>query len=380
MQITLRGVTKRFGRTEALREVNVTIGDGEFFTLLGPSGCGKTTTLRIIAGFYPADEGDVLFDGRPVNDLPPSERNIGIVFQNLALWPHMTVHQNVAYGLKLKRVPKQEISRRVAEALDKVGLAGFDRRYPGQLSGGQQQRVALARALVLNPGVLLLDEPLSSLDAKVRLRLRAEIRKLQQELKITTVCVTHDQEEALTMSDRIAVMNEGRVLQVGTPRDLYERPTTVFVADFVGANNLLKGTAVPGEGNLCAVETPAGTIVGQASHSGERPGRGEPAVAAVRPESLSVVEEEAGSQAPPDAGLNRLSGRVSFFSYMGNTLRYEIEVAGGVVVKADVRDPVHHALRPIGSTVSLSFPVRSTLILPGAATSDAPQPRAGEVR
>ncbi|MGE5508032.1 MAG: ABC transporter ATP-binding protein [Chitinophagales bacterium] len=375
MRITLIDVTKRFGRTEALKEANLTINDGEFFTLLGPSGCGKTTTLRIIAGFHKADEGEVLFDERRMNDEPPSRRNIGIVFQNLALWPHMTVKQNIAYGLRLRRVPKAEIDQRIVTVLDKVGLAGFQDRYPGQLSGGQQQRVALARALVLNPGVLLLDEPLSSLDAKVRLRLRTEIRKLQQELRITTVCVTHDQEEALTMSDRIAVMNEGRVLQVGTPRDLYERPTSVFVADFVGANNMLRGQSRPAAGEIFQVETAAGLIAGVTSVPTELE-PGQPAVAAFRPETGLLVEREISEQ--ERAELNLLRGRVAFFSYMGNTLRYEVEIAGGVSVKLDVRDPGRHTLHPIGSEVVVAFPVRSTLVIPDPPAARPAVLKAGE--
>ncbi|MGE5553118.1 MAG: ABC transporter ATP-binding protein [Betaproteobacteria bacterium] len=386
MQITLRNVTKRFGRTEALKDVSLTIGDGDFFTLLGPSGCGKTTTLRVIAGFHPADEGDVFFDQQRVNDLPPSRRNIGIVFQNLALWPHMTVRQNVAYGLRLRRIPKLEIERRVRDSLDKVGLAGFEDRYPGQLSGGQQQRVALARALVLNPGVLLLDEPLSSLDAKVRLRLRAEIRKLQQDLKITTVCVTHDQEEALTMSDCIAVMSEGRVLQVGTPRELYQRPASVFVADFVGANNLVWGTVQAVADGRCRLATPAGTIVGVAATGEARLSEGQPAAAAFRPEAVTLAEDADGGRGEATEGVNLLSGQVAFSSYMGNNLRYEVAVSEGIVAKVDIRDPVRHTVRPLGARVTLSFPVESTLIIPDGATAgsghaagDAPG-KVGEAR
>src|SRR5262245_7559852 len=217
------------------------VRDGGLFTLLGPSGCGKTTLLRLLAGFYQPDSGEIRFGDRVVSGLAPYERNIGMVFQNYALWPHMTVDGNVAYGLRLPRLRPTDTTRRPAEGLRKVNLAGFEARYPGQLSGGQQQRVALARALVLNPDILLLDEPLSNLDAKIRIQVRAEIRKLQQELGITTIYVTHDQEEALSLSDRVAVMKDGRVLQVGVPKEIYERPRTRFVADFVGTNNLLPG-------------------------------------------------------------------------------------------------------------------------------------------
>ena len=215
------------------------VKDGEFLTLLGPSGCGKTTTLRMIAGFERPDRGEILFDGRPVNDLPPYERNIGIVFQDYALFPHMTVFKNVAFGLEMKGLPKMEIERKVRWALEVVGLTGFENRYPEQLSGGQQQRVALARALVVEPEVLLLDEPLSNLDAKIREKLRGEIKRIQRELGITTLYVTHDQEEAMAISDRIAVMNFGKVEQVGKPLELYYRPRTEFVARFLGLSNIL---------------------------------------------------------------------------------------------------------------------------------------------
>jgi len=218
----------------AVDGASLEIGEGELFTLLGPSGCGKTTLLRLMAGFYAADAGEIWFGERRVDALRPYERNIGMVFQNYALWPHMTVRANVAYGLKLKKLGAAAIAERVAAGLEKVNLTGLELRYPGQLSGGQQQRVALARALVLNPDILLLDEPLSNLDAKIRVQVRAEIRKLQKDLGITTVYVTHDQEEALSLSDRVAVMRDGRILQVASPQELYERPAGRFVADFVG--------------------------------------------------------------------------------------------------------------------------------------------------
>jgi iron(III) transport system ATP-binding protein len=218
MRVAVRNLTKRFGSNAVVSGINLAIEEGEMFTLLGPSGCGKTTLLRLIAGFYSADEGDILFDERRVNDTPPHERGIGMVFQNYALWPHMTVSENVAYGLKLQKIDPSKIAEQVKSGLEKVKLTGLGDRYPGQLSGGQQQRVALARALVLNPKILLLDEPLSNLDAKIRIQVRAEIRKLQKELGITTVYVTHDQEEALTLSDRIAVFNKGKVLQIGPPK------------------------------------------------------------------------------------------------------------------------------------------------------------------
>ncbi|HSB73216.1 MAG TPA: ABC transporter ATP-binding protein, partial [Candidatus Methylomirabilis sp.] len=241
MNIRLRDMVKRFGALEAVSHVSLDVQDGELFTLLGPSGCGKTTILRLIGGFHKPDHGEIYFGDREVSAMPPYERNIGMVFQNYALWPHMTIFDNVAYGLKIKKTTQGEIAKKVNHSLSLVNLTGLEKRYPGQLSGGQQQRVALARALVLNPDVLLLDEPLSNLDAKIRQQVRAEIRKLQKDLAITAIYVTHDQEEALTLSDRIAVLDHGKIQQIGSPRDLYQRPENSFVADFIGINNLIAG-------------------------------------------------------------------------------------------------------------------------------------------
>src|SRR5207253_10106988 len=260
MKIRLDHVVKRFGAVTAVDGARLEIGDGELFTLLGPSGCGKTTLLRLMAGFYAPDGGEIWFGERRVDGLRPYERNIGMVFQNYALWPHMTVRANIAYGLKLRKLGGAAIAERVAAGLDKVNLAGLELRYPGQLSGGQQQRVALARALVLNPDILLLDERLSNLDAKIRVQVRAEIRKLQRDLGITTIYVTHDQEEALSLSDRVAVMQEGRVVQVAPPKELYERPTSRFVADFVGTNNFIAGVCRGELGAHVAVDTAIGVL------------------------------------------------------------------------------------------------------------------------
>jgi len=352
MKIAVREVIKRFGAVAAVDGVSLEIADGELFTLLGPSGCGKTTLLRLIAGFYRPDAGAIVFGDRIVNDIPPHARNIGMVFQNYALWPHMTVFQNVAYGLRLRRLPGDALRERVAEGLRKVNLVGLESRYPGQLSGGQQQRVALARALVLNPDILLLDEPLSNLDAKIRVQVRAEIRTLQRELGITTVYVTHDQEEALSLSDRVAVMRDGRVLQLGAPRELYERPRTRFVADFVGTNNLIPGTVKGQAGEVLFVETVLGPIMARAVGS---VGAGRTCVLAIRPENVTIG---AGG-----GDGNRVPGRVALTAYLGNTLRYDVE-AGGMTLKADIRDAWHHEALPIGTSVTLSFPSSVTLALP----------------
>jgi iron(III) transport system ATP-binding protein len=347
--ISVEGAVKRFGAVTAVDRADLTVADGELFTLLGPSGCGKTTLLRLLAGFYQPDEGEIRFGDRVVSGLAPYERNIGMVFQNYALWPHMTVRSNIVYGLRLRKLPPAEIEARLAEGLRKVNLVGFESRYPGQLSGGQQQRVALARALVLNPDILLLDEPLSNLDAKIRVQVRTEIRKLQQDLGITTIYVTHDQEEALSLSDRVAVMKDGRVLQVGVPRELYERPRTRFVADFVGTNNLLPGQVTERRGDTLIVDTALGRL--EAIPNGAVGGR---CVLAIRPENVTIAV------APPATG-NVVRGRISLTSYLGNTLRYDVETGGGPILKADIRDPWHHDPLPIGREVALSFPASVTL-------------------
>jgi ABC-type Fe3+/spermidine/putrescine transport system ATPase subunit len=351
VKIHLREVEKRFGEVRAVDRVTLEIADGELFTLLGPSGCGKTTLLRMIAGFYPVDHGEIRFGDRRVDGLPPYERNIGMVFQNYALWPHMTVAANITYGLKLRKLGAGEIARRLEDGLRKVNLTGLDRRYPGQLSGGQQQRVALARALVLNPDILLLDEPLSNLDAKIRVQVRAEIRTLQRELGITTVYVTHDQEEALSLSDRVAVMRDGRVLQVAAPKELYERPVTRFVADFVGTNNFIGGVCRGVTGGHVLVDTPLGPLRGRPSSAVRVDAR---CVLAVRPENI-----ELGGQ-----GENAVEGTVVLVSYLGSVLRYDIATTVGFLLKADIHDPWHHVPLAPGQPVRLTFPSSVALTLP----------------
>jgi ABC-type Fe3+/spermidine/putrescine transport system ATPase subunit len=273
-----------------------------------------------------------------------------MVFQNYALWPHMTVRANITYGLRIRKLPGGEIAARVAAGLARVNLTGLEERYPGQLSGGQQQRVALARALALNPDILLLDEPLSNLDAKIRVQVRGEIRRLQQELGITTVYVTHDQEEALSLSDRVAVMRDGRVLQVAPPKELYERPASRFVADFVGTNNFLAGVCRQVAADVTVVETAIGPVRAR-RHGDVQPGGR--CVLAIRPETIGL-----GRASP-----NRFSGRVVLASYLGNTLRYDLELPGGTVLKLDVRDPWHHDILPAGRVVEISFPASAALPL-----------------
>ncbi|MGE5639930.1 MAG: ABC transporter ATP-binding protein [Clostridia bacterium] len=350
MQISAHDIVKRFGDNEVVGRSSFSIGEGELFTLLGPSGCGKTTLLRLIAGFYAPDEGEIRFDGKRVNDVPPHKRGIGMVFQNYALWPHMTVEENVSYGLKLRDTGSPEMKSRVAAILEKVRLEKYGARYPGQLSGGQQQRVALARALVLNPKILLLDEPLSNLDAKVRIQVRAEIRKLQKELGITTVYVTHDQEEALTLSDHIVVFNQGRIFQMGTPKDLYERPTNRFVADFIGINNLVDGTVRESNAGFTAVDTEVGLLRALPNEALKAGGK---CTLCVRPENIALGF-------PSDS--NSVKGKITFAAYLGHTLRYDVEV-GRVVFKVDIRDPWHHEPLALGAEVDLSFAASGTVAI-----------------
>jgi ABC-type Fe3+/spermidine/putrescine transport system ATPase subunit len=375
VNIRLQGLVKHFGGVTAVDRATLEIGDGELFTLLGPSGCGKTTLLRLVAGFSTPDAGEIWFGERRVERLAPYERNIGMVFQNYALWPHMTVRGNVTYGLRLRRLGADDIRTRLDGALRKVNLGGLEDRYPGQLSGGQQQRVALARALVLNPDILLLDEPLSNLDAKIRVQVRGEIRKLQHDLGITTLYVTHDQEEALSLSDRVAVMRDGRVLQTAVPKELYERPRTRFVADFVGTNNFVSGVCREVADGRAVVETPLGRLT---ARPGDGVAAGDRCVLAIRPENIALGElpqggtrdmAGEGARAIPTAGPrsaagNALRGRVALAAYLGNTLRYDVEVDGGATLKVDVRDPWHHEPLSSGAAVELAFPATAALTLP----------------
>ncbi len=360
MVIHLKDLVKKFGALEAVSHVSLDIRDGELFSLLGPSGCGKTTILRLIGGFHKPDQGGIFFGEKEISAVPPYQRNIGMVFLNYALWPHMTIFENVAYGLKLKKVTKKEIAGRVARVFSMVNLTGLEKRYPGQLSGGQQQRVALARALVLNPDVLLLDEPLSNLDAKIRQTVRAEIRKLQNELAITSVYVTHDQEEALTISDRIAVLNHGTLQQLGTPRDLYERPENPFVADFIGINNLIAGEVqeVDEQKGWIAVQTRFGPI--RCLFEKRFQSRDKCQIS-VRPETASIHRLDEGQE---DGAMNRLFGRVSFASYIGNTIRYDVALDQETIFKVDVQNPWNQQPFPVDEKVSVCFPVEITLGIP----------------
>jgi len=323
-QLDIAGLAKRYGDFYAVRDVSLGIRDGEFLVLLGPSGCGKTTTLRMVAGFIEPTAGHVKLGGSDVTLLPPWKRNAGMVFQSYALFPHLNVAQNVAFGLEMRKLAKADIERRVEETLALVRLGGYGARLPRQLSGGQQQRVALARALAIRPDVLLLDEPLSNLDAKLRQEVRVEIRELQRQLGLTTVMVTHDQEEALTMADRLVVMSEGSVRQVGSQRDLYERPADRFVAGFVGRSTFLEG-AVEAPGRF---RTDGGLAIACA---GGQAGR---AALSVRPERLEIA-------ATRQAGLdNSLPGTVEFVSYLGALIDIHVRLSPSdrLVVQVANRD------------------------------------------
>ena len=344
-RLELSHLSKHFGLTVAVRDVTLDVGDGEFIVLLGPSGCGKTTTLRMIAGFVAPTTGRVRLGGREVTTLPPWQRNAGMVFQSYALFPHLTVAQNVAFGLEMRKLTPTDIQPRVTEALRMVRLAGYEERLPRELSGGQQQRVALARALAIHPDVLLLDEPLSNLDAKLRETVRVEIRELQRQLGITTVMVTHDQEEALIMADRLVVMSEGEVRQVGTQRELYERPADRFVAGFVGRSNILPGKVVQ-SGRF---ETDGGLALACA---GGAPG---PAVMAVRPERLVLGGPAA--QLP-----NRLAGTVELVSYLGANIDVHVRVspADRVVVSQPNRADVQ--LPEVGVGIEVGWPIEAGVL------------------
>jgi spermidine/putrescine transport system ATP-binding protein len=367
--VELHGVSKHFDEVVAVQHMDLAIRPGEFFTLLGPSGCGKTTTLRMVAGFEQPTAGRVLIDGADVAGLPPHRRPTNTVFQTYALFPHLSVGENVAFGLRRKKVPRQEITRRVASELDRVGLSAEINRRPAQLSGGQQQRVALARALVNLPKVLLLDEPLGALDLKLRKGLQLELKRIQREVGITFVYVTHDQEEALTMSDRIAVMNRGAVEQVGVPEDVYERPETTFVAGFIGVSNLMPGTVASVNGERIRVELESGVGV-EAGGNGLRPG--ERCHAVVRPEKLHIARAE---EPAPD-GRPSVEGVVDSSVYLGTTTQIVVRLHGDVpmtVLVPNADEAERQRLPGGGASVRLSWaPEHIHLVRESAAASSDP--------
>jgi ABC-type Fe3+/spermidine/putrescine transport system ATPase subunit len=353
--ITIDGVSRSFGAVHAVRDVSVTVADGEFFTLLGPSGCGKTTLLRMVAGFADLEAGAIRFGERRIDTLPPHKRNTGMVFQNYAIFPNLTVADNVAYGLRARRVGAPDIADRVGRALRLVQLQGYDARWPHQLSGGQLQRVAIARALVIEPEVLLLDEPLSNLDAQLRVEMRAEIRQLQQTLGITAIYVTHDQEEALSISDRIAVMRAGRFEQIGAPKDVYRDPETPFVAEFMGTTNLLVGTVAgdSGQGTVVRVGGTAFTVAKQAALPGAE------VTFSLRPEALRPLA--AGEAAPQ--GWATLAAQLTRLEFLGALTRIDARIGGegGTILRAAALDLPLDRAAP-GQEVSFAYdPERVTV-------------------
>jgi putative spermidine/putrescine transport system ATP-binding protein len=338
-RLTIAGLEKRFDRTVAVRGIDLEVAEGELVSLLGPSGCGKTTTLRCVAGFETPSGGRIAFDGSDVTRLPPEKRDIGMVFQNYALFPHLTVAQNLAFGLEMRKVPPAEADRRVADVLAMVQLSGYEARYPRQLSGGQQQRVALARALVIEPKLLLLDEPLANLDAKLRDEMRFFIRSLQRRVGITALYVTHDQAEAMVMSDRIVVMFDGLIHQVGSAEDIYDRPTTRAVASFIGLANFLDGTVAGGGDGRCMLQTSLGLVACGAAHT---PREGERASAMIRPEAIAL-------DADPSAD-GAVGGTIEERYFLGNLADYRVRMGDGSVLQ--VQSHAHAPFSP-GSAVGV---------------------------
>jgi spermidine/putrescine transport system ATP-binding protein len=361
VDIRLDRVTKVFGDTIAVDDLSLDIEEGEFFSMLGPSGCGKTTTLRMIGGFDDPTRGTIYLGGRDVTDLPPYRRDVNTVFQSYALFPHFNVFENVAFGLRRRKVDRSEIERRVRESLELVDLVGFDGRKPGQMSGGQQQRVALARALVNRPKVLLLDEPLGALDLKLRKQMQLELKRIQEEVGITFIYVTHDQEEAMIMSNRLAVMRHGKAEQIGPPEDVYENPQTEFVAIFLGASNLLDGELKEQRNGTSTVLLTGGDAVNLPSERAPF-GSGVSVKVGVRPEKITIEPENGRTSAP---GLNTVSGLLRMSTYIGVSHQYKVEGPGGATLTVWVQNlGVSPAPHP-GERVRLSWqPEHTFAVLP----------------
>jgi spermidine/putrescine transport system ATP-binding protein len=362
-EIRFDGVTKRFGETTVIDDLSLTIEPGTFYALLGPSGCGKTTTLRMIGGFETPTSGNVYLDGADVSQLPPNKRDVNTVFQSYALFPHLTVLKNVAFGLERRGVSKAEVKQRATEALEAVELGHLADRRPGALSGGQQQRVALARALVNRPHALLLDEPLGALDLRLRRQLQVEVKRVHREVGITFVHVTHDQEEAMTMADVIAVMNRGRIEQAGSARDLYDRPQTAFVANFLGQSNLVEATISGTDGDFAVVETHDGhKLRAPSDRLATRTGK---LAVGVRPEKVWIASTAGGDRANDGVRSNRVAATVVTSAFLGISMQYHVETAGGdeliVTVQNNQRDdsPPY----PDGTPVELSWEPEHTFVV-----------------
>lgn len=355
--VTLDGVTKRFGRVTAVEQLQLVVRSGEMLSLLGPSGCGKTTTLRMIAGLEQPTGGEIRIAGRSMTGIPPHRRNLGLVPQHYAIFPHLDVFANVAFGLKMRKVAKAQTRDRVMHALDLVRLGGYADRRPNQLSGGQQQRVALARALVVEPTVLLLDEPLGALDRKLRLTMQVELKQLQQRMGFTTVFVTHDQEEALTLSDRIAVMSDGRIHQLGSPKELYEKPTSHFVADFLGTSNFLTGSVTTTDGGVLGIRTASGHHV--ADRGTHHVGSGDAVEISFRPEKVSL------SSAEPDT-VNRARGTVHSVLYQGTATHVRVRLPTGETIVAHVQNAGGAPEYGQGDQIWCSWPSDAVQVFPAS--------------
>jgi len=341
--LELRGVVKRYGATLGVGPVDVDVREGEFLTLLGPSGCGKTTTLHVVAGLLSPDEGRVVLGGKDITRLDPQHRDMGVVFQNYALFPHKTVFDNVAFGLRMRRMPRDEIAARARRMLELVGLPGVETRLPVQLSGGQRQRVALARALVIEPTVLLLDEPLSNLDAVLRKRMRLDLRDLQQRLGIATIFVTHDQDEAFEMSDRVVLLNRGRIEQIGTPEELYDDPATRFAAEFIGETNLIEGVVAAADGVTVTVDTSGGARYGAFAPGGRLRG-GDAVYVMIRPERIDLVPE-------PPAGGVVMPATVAKRVFAGDVITFEVRTDHGLLLRCSKPSVAEYRALAPGSRV-----------------------------
>jgi iron(III) transport system ATP-binding protein len=360
IELHLKNVTKLFGETKAVDNVTVHVNKGELFFLLGPSGCGKTTCLRTIAGFYKPDEGELYFDDKLMNNVPPHKRNIGMVFQNYALWPHMTVHENVEYGLNVRKLPANVRRDKVQKVLEVVQMEKYADRNPNQLSGGQQQRIALARALVIEPDILLLDEPLSNLDAKLRLEMRQEIKRIHSEAGITAVYVTHDQKEALSLADRAAIMKDGKIVQIGTPREIYNLPINKFVADFIGETNFIYGKAKEQKGKEILIETSIGNV--WASFKDQNFTDGDDVICSIRPESVSITDE------PLKDIPNQYEAIVSNFTYLGDVEEYWLKMQDSSEIKVVLHNPGQNE-RHVGDKVYIQFQIKDIIALTNEKTS-----------